>query len=96
MIRHVVLYWLKDKTRIGETAGVLTAMRGKIPGLLEIEAGKDTVHSDRSCDLCLHAVFESREALDAYRAHPVHVPVQRYMRDATERSASADFEVDEF
>ena len=69
-------------------------MRGKIPGLKFIEAGKDSLHSERSCDLCLHTVFTSKEALDAYRVHPVHLPVQRHMHSVIERSASADFEVD--
>jgi hypothetical protein len=94
MIRHLVMFWLQDKARADEAIGVLEAMRGKIPGLLKIEAGKDLLHSDRSCDLCLHTVFETKEALDAYRTHPVHVPVQRYMHSVMERSVSADFEVD--
>lgn len=94
MIRHIVLYWMKDPNQIEETIHILESMRGKIPGLLFIEAGKDTLHSQRSCDLCLHTVFASREALDAYRVHPEHLPVQRHMHSVTERSASADFEVD--
>jgi len=94
MIRHLVMFWLQDKARVDEAIGVLEAMRGRIPGLLKIEAGKDLLHSDRSCDLCLHTVFETKEALDAYRTHPVHVPVQQYMHGVMERSVSADFEVD--
>lgn len=93
MIRHVVMYWLKDRTHIDETIGILLSMQGKIPGLLKLEAVRDTVRSDRSCDLCLHVVFESMEALEAYRIHPVHLPVQRHMHSVIERSASADFEV---
>jgi hypothetical protein len=93
MIRHVVLFWLKDKTQIGETIGVLLSMRGKIPGLLKIEAGRDILGSDRSCDICLHTVFESRGALDAYQTHPAHMPVRTHMHVVMERSASADFEV---
>ncbi len=94
MIRHIVLYWLKDKARVEETVAVLRSMEGKIPGLLQIEAGKDTLGSERSCDLCLNTVFESREALEAYRIHPVHIPVQQHMHSVMERSASADYEVD--
>lgn len=94
MIRHLVLFWLKDQARADEAIGILEAMRGKIPGLLMIEAGKDLLHSDRSCDLCLHTVFDTREALDAYRTHPVHIPVQTYMHSVMERSVSADYEVD--
>lgn len=94
MIRHIVLYWLKDADRIPETVAILQSMEGKIPGLLKIEATQDTLHSERSCDLCLHTVFENREALAAYRTHPVHIPVQRHMHSVMKRSCSADYEVD--
>ncbi|MFH1511818.1 MAG: Dabb family protein [Bacillota bacterium] len=94
MIRHIVLYWLKDPSRIEETIGVLTSMEGKIPGLLKIEAKPDTLRSERSCDLCLHTVFENREALNAYRKHPAHIPVRQYMHGVIVNSASADVEVD--
>ncbi len=93
MIRHVVMFWLKDKARIDETVGILESMRGKIPGLLQIHAGKDFTRSDRSCDICLDTAFESREALDTYQTHPVHMPVREHMHSVMERSASADFEV---
>ncbi len=94
MIRHIVMYWLKDKSKIGETVDILNSMRGRIPGLVKVEAASDETHSERSCDLCLHTVLESREALQAYIAHPVHLPVKKHMHSVMERSVSADFEVD--
>ena len=93
MVRHLVLFWLKDKARIDETISVLRSMEGKIPGLLKIEAEKDFLQSSRSCDICLHTVFESKEALEIYLTHPVHLPVREHMHSVMERSASADFEV---
>jgi len=95
VIRHVVMYWLKDPSRIGETIGILQSMENKIPGLLKLEAAQDTLHSDRSCDLCLNTTFESAEALAAYRTHPVHIPVKKHMHSVMERSVSADYEVNE-
>lgn len=95
MVRHVVMFWLKDKVRIDETVAILESMRGKIPGMLQIQAGKDFTHTDRSCDICLNTAFESREALDVYQTHPVHMPVRAHMHSVMERSASADFEVSE-
>ena len=97
MIRHIVMYWLKEnknETLMQETVDRFLSMKGKIPGLLSIEAGRDILGSPRSCDLCLCTVFESMEALEAYRKHPVHLPVQAHMHAVMERSASADFEVD--
>ena len=95
MIRHIVVYWLKEKneTLINETVELFLSMRGKIPGLLSVEAGADLVGSARSCDLCLCTTLESMEALQAYLTHPVHLPVKEHMHAIMERSASADFEI---
>ena len=96
MVRHIVMYWLKDgenEELKKETVEKFLSMEGKIPGLLKIEAGQDALKSPRSCDICLCTVFESMEALADYRKHPVHLPVQQHMHAVMERSASADFEV---
>ncbi|NCB05338.1 MAG: Dabb family protein [Clostridia bacterium] len=95
MIRHIVVYWLKEKneTLINETVELFLSMRGKIPGLLSVEAGADLVGSARSCDLCLCTTLESMDALQTYLIHPVHLPVKEHMHAIMERSASADFEI---
>ena len=95
MIRHIVMFWLKDKDEatITKTVDLLNSMRGRIPGMLSLDAGSDVVHSARSCDICLCETFETREALEVYRTHPVHLPVQAHMHGVMERSASADYEV---
>lgn len=95
MIRHIVLFWLKDKSaeNIRITVEKLNEMKGKIPGMLSLDAGADMVGSERSCDLCLCETFDTKEALETYRTHPVHLPVQEHMHAVMERSASADYEV---
>ena len=95
MIRHIVLFWLKDKSEanIRETVDILNSMKGKIPGMLTIDAGADVVHSSRSCDICLCETFDTLASLEAYRTHPVHLPVQAHMHAVMERSQSADYEV---
>lgn len=97
MVRHIVMFWLKskDEDTVKVTVEKLNSMRGKIPGMLSIEAGADFAGSARSCDICLCEVFESKEALEVYRTHPVHLPVQAHMHSVMERSASADYEVNE-
>ena len=94
MIRHIVLFWLKerDPALLNETVEKLVSMRGKIEGMTSLEAGADFAHTPRSCDICLCESFESREALEKYRTHPVHLPVQAHMHQVMERSQSADFE----
>lgn len=95
MIRHIVMFWLKDRNdaTVRETLALLNGMKGRIPGMLSLDAGEDVVGSSRSCDICLCETFETREALEAYRTHPVHLPVQTHMHAVMERSASADYEV---
>ena len=95
MIRHIVLFWLKEKDEavVRETVDKLLSMRGKIPGMLSLDAGADMVGNPRSCDICLCETFETRQALDAYRTHPVHLPVQAHMHTVMDHSASADYEV---
>lgn len=95
MIRHIVCFWLKDKSQenIDLTVKKLRSMTGKIEGMVSLEAGGDFLHSERSCDICLSTLFESKEALAAYRTHPVHLPVQKHMHAVRESSVSADFEV---
>ncbi len=95
MIRHIVLFWLQDKSEknIRETVDILNSMKGKIPGMLTIDAGADLVKSPRSCDICLCETFDTLASLEAYRTHPVHLPVQAHMHAVMERSQSADYEV---
>jgi hypothetical protein len=95
MVRHIVMFWLKDKNPalIGETLSLINGMKGRIPGMLTLDAGADIAGSSRSCDLCLCETFVSREALETYRTHPVHLPVQAHMHAIMERSCSADYEV---
>ena len=96
MIQHVVMFWMKDKDekKMRETVDLLNSMRGKVPGLVSLNAGADVVRSARSCDICLSTVFETREDLEVYRTHPVHLPVQAHMHEVMEKSQSADFEID--
>ena len=57
------------------------------------DAGADIVCSPRSCDICLCETFDTLASLEAYRTHPVHLPVQAHMHAVMERSQSADYEV---
>lgn len=95
MIRHIVLFWFHDPSEevLKEAAGKLLSMNGRIEGMASIEVGLDFAKTPRSCHLCLSETFESREALDRYRTHPVHIPVQQHMHAVCERSASADYEL---
>ena len=95
MIRQAVMYTIKDeyKDKIPQLVANFYSMKGKIPGLLELEAGGDELHSERSYDLALITVFESWEAFKAYQTHPAHLPVKAFMHEACSGSVSVDYEI---
>ena len=95
MIRHVVMYTIKDeyKHRIPELVDNFHGMKGKIPGLIEVESGGDELHSERSYDLVLITIFESWDAFKAYQTHPAHLPVKAIMHEVRSGSVSVDYEM---
>ncbi|WP_438432869.1 Dabb family protein [Gorillibacterium sp. sgz500922] len=95
MITHLVFFRLKDTSPEGlaRTRGVLLDMEGKIPDLLELEAGINVIPQGRAYDIALVTKFPTREALDAYQVHPEHQKVLAYMKEALrEPSVSVDYE----
>jgi hypothetical protein len=101
MVKHIVCFKLKDHaegaTR-AENARLLKtrieAMRGAIPGLLELEAGVNFEPSEAAYDLVLYAVLESRAALAAYQAHPAHLAVVDVLRRVRDARIVVDYDVE--
>ena len=94
MIRHIVLFKIKDeyKNEIPQLVENFYGMKGKIEGMLDLEAGADVLHSERSYDLVLITVFDSMESFTAYQTHPVHLPVKKRMHEVRSGSVACDFE----
>ena len=95
MIRHIVLFKIKDeyKDEIPQLVKNFYGMKGRIEGMVDLEAGADFLNSDRSYDIALTTVFDSRESLDAYQTHPVHLPVKARMGEVRSASVACDFEI---
>ncbi len=96
MIKHIVMYKLKDRTE--ENAKALQqkflSMRGKIQVLKDIRSGVDEVRSQRSFDVVLECLFESMEDMEIYRTHEVHLPIMEYVKSVVETSHSVDYTVE--
>ena len=84
MVRHVILWKLKDmpeaeKTAVkaGIKAGLegLEGLAGKIPGLLDVRVYTDALPSSANADLMLDTTFTDAAALKGYSTHPAHVAV---------------------
>lgn len=94
MIRHIVLFRIKDeyKAELPQLVKNFLGMKGRIEGMLDLEAGQDVYHSDRSYDLALICTFDSMASFKAYQTHPVHMPVRKRMHEVREASVACDFE----
>ena len=97
MIRHIVMFKIKDefKDEIPQLVQNFYGMKGKIEGMVNLEAGADFLHSERSYDLALITIFESREAFEAYQTHPAHLPVKKRMGEVRVSSVACDYEIPE-
>ena len=93
MVKHIVLFKLKNQSDRQRALNALKGMKGKIEGLLDLEAGEDFLSSERSYDIALICTLKDRAALDFYQAHPLHQPVKKIMHEIRESSVSVDFEV---
>ena len=95
VIRHIVMFRIKDeyKDEIPQLVENFRSMKGRIEGMLDLEAGQDILGSERSYDLALTTVFEDRAAFDAYQTHPVHMPVKKRMHEVRSSSVACDFEI---
>ena len=100
MVKHVILWNLKDEYNAEEKARIkaeikesLEALVGKIPGLLEMHINIEGLPSS-TADLMLDSTFESAEALKGYSTHPEHVAVaDGKVRPFTATRACLDYEI---
>ena len=69
MIRHIVMFQIKEEYRdeIPQLIRNFYGMKGKIEGMISLEAGADFLHSERSYDLALITEFDSGKRLTPIR-----------------------------
>lgn len=97
MIKHIVMWNVRGETpaakarAIAQLQSSFASLRGRIPGLLDIEVGVDHSRVDYSCDVVLYCEFESQAALDAYATHPEHLRVKREVGDMRIARYQVDF-----
>ena len=93
MVKHIVLYNFKEGTdkdaAVKLIASVLEPLVGKIPGLQHMEIRK----AYQEVDYALYSEFESKEALAAYAAHPLHLEAKTHFAHFIEKRFCADYEV---
>jgi len=92
MVKHIVLYTLKEEVNKEEAvkliASVLEPLVGVIPGLTHMEVRQ----AYQGLDYALYSEFESREALDAYASHPAHQAAKEHFWHMLDKRFSADYD----
>ena len=97
MIRHVVMWELRDAADASRFAGALRECAGLVPEMRGYAVSTRGDGLAGSCDVALVADFDDRAALQAYLDHPRHREVSaalaplrraRHLLDAELQSAS--------
>jgi hypothetical protein len=95
MLTHIVVWKYRSEVSQevrDEHLKMLRSLRDVVPGIESFSAGVDTLHSPKSYDTGLVAIFRDRSVLDAYTVHSDHVKVVEFSNQITERMAKVDFE----
>jgi len=101
MVKHVILWTLKDSFTSEEKAKIkkemkegLEGLQDQIPGLLEIKVNIDGL-STSTAEVMLDSTFADAAALAGYAKHPLHVGVaDTKVRPFTATRACLDYEID--
>lgn len=99
MVRHVILWKLKELSSEEEKKAVvenikknLEALVGVVPGLISLDINIEPLASSNA-DVMLDSLLEDEAALKEYQTHPEHVKAaDTYVRPYTEVRMCMDFE----
>jgi quinol monooxygenase YgiN len=92
MIRHVVMWTLKDPAEAPRFKRLLDSCKDLVPGMLEFEVGIRTRGLEASVDVILVSTFADAAALEAYQHHPQHQAVGAQLGPLREARSVLDYE----
>jgi uncharacterized protein (DUF4213/DUF364 family) len=94
MLTHIVCWKYKADTTTEQQAehiAKLQNLKNIIEEVIDLKAGADVLHLERSFDTALVATYADRAALEAYNIHPAHQEVVAFGREIAEKVVSVDF-----
>jgi hypothetical protein len=98
MIKHIVLFKLKDEISVEEKQVVMNKFKEAIEALprvisviRKIEVGLN-VNPAESWNIALHSEFDSLDDLKMYATHPDHVAAGKILAETKESRACVDYE----
>lgn len=100
MIKHIVMWKLKDFAEGADKAANMEKMKQKlascaklVPGTLKFEVALAQPGLEATYDVVLYSEFDSKESLDAYADHPVHVAVKPFIGAVRLERQCMDYQV---
>ena len=93
MIRHVVMWKLKDPADAPRFKALLDGCAGLVPGMHQFEVGIRADGLDANVDVVLVSTFADASALDAYQNHPRHREVSAVLGPMRETRSVLDHEL---
>ncbi len=94
MVKHVVMWKLKDKNRAEELKDAIYSMKGKVSSMVDVECGINFNPGEAACDLVLISTHNSRTELDTYQDDPLHGEIKKIVGPAAMSRHVTDFEMD--
>lgn len=100
MLKHIVMWKLKDQaegadkaTNLRKMKELLDACADIVPGILKLETAIAQPGLEASYDILLYSEFTSKAALDAYQEHPQHVALKPFIGAIRESRQCMDYEI---
>jgi len=93
MIKHIVVWKLKDRSKAEFMKAALEALPAAIPQIRAFEVGICMEAGESLADIALVSTFDSKADLQAYVVHPAHQKVVAIIRELAAERRVADYVV---
>ena len=99
MIKHIVMWKLKDFAEGADRAANAVHMKQKldscanvVPGIRKFEVALAQPGLEATYDVVLYSEFDSKEALEAYANHPTHHAIKPFIGAVRSERQCMDYE----
>lgn len=97
MVKHIVLFKLKDELSVDEKLAVMNefkeaieALPAKISVIRKIEVGLN-INPDETWNMALYSEFDTMDDVRLYATHPDHVAAGKIIAEAKESRSCVDY-----